>query len=377
MFFRMSIPGDQPNPYAQQPQQPAQAAQPTQAGQPYQAARPYQPGQPQQQPQQGGNQPGGGQQHESPYASYGQPTTSGYGHGQSQSHGQSQQQPLAGSGVPVGVSGLAISGSPPGGTPPPDKPRSRIPGWVWGVGGVVITSAVWAAAVITTGGFSEDSDADLGGYHFHKDMCAAVDRSALEKHYDSANEQDSDHYSSQHEALDSSSCSLRFSNDDKPGNYSTTYMEFGTIWHKKTDPTAEFEAKTRFYEDRTSRTTEYAVEAVDGVGEEAYLVISTSKRDNDLDSVFLTARDGWIETRVDWNDLSTGSDSDRLSKDEVREMLVKSANGTLEKLRTKPTESDAPDSSDDSDASDEPEDSTDPGSDNEEDGPPKRGEGDV
>lgn len=363
MFFGMSIPGDQSNPYTRQPRQPYPGAQ--QPGQPGPPS-PYssQPGQ--------GEAPRPGVP-ENPYAGYGQQSGPG---------GYGQGQPAGGKAASTGVPGLAPTGESPTGsgpTGPPPKPRSGIPGWVWGVGGVVLTSAVWAAAVISTGGFASEPEADLAGYHFHEDMCAALDRTALEKHYSSGNERESTSYNSQHEALDTSTCSLRFRNDEGRA-YASTFVDFTTTWHKKTDPTAEFEARARVYEKRDPEGSTYTVEEVEGVGQEAYLVTNTSKRDDSLNSVHLTARDGWLETRVDWSDGgTTGQGSDPLTKDEVREMLVATTNDTMEKLRSKPEESsDGSDDSSGQDGSEDAEDSSDPGGDGTEDEePPKRGEGDI
>lgn len=365
----MSIPGDQSNPYARQPQQPyPRVQQPPQPGQ--QGPHPGHQGPPS--PYSG--QPGQGQGASgNPYAGYGQQSASG---------GYGQGQPAGGGAAPAGAPGPALTGASPtgsGSAGPPEKPRSGIPGWVWGVGGAVLTSAVWAAAVISTGGFVSEPEADLAGYHFHEDMCAALDRTALEKHYSSRNEQESTSYNSQHEAVDSSTCNLRFRSDGER-DYASTFVEFTVTWHKKTDPTAEFEARAKVYEARDLEGSAYTVEEVEGVGQEAYLVTNASRRDDSLNSVYLTARDGWLETRVNWSDVgTTDQESEALTKDEVREMLVASTNDTLEKLRSKPeNSSEGSENSEERGGSEDADNSSDPRDDGSEDEePPKRGEGDI
>ncbi|MBB1257510.1 hypothetical protein [Streptomyces alkaliterrae] len=305
----MSIPGEQPNPYGGPGQQ---------AGQP--------------QPQ--------------PHNPYAQPATGGYGYAAaSQALGSPVPGPSAG--------------------PPAGASRGRLPGWVWALGGVVLASAVWAAGTIVGGGFGGDSEptADLAGYRFHKDMCESVYRSPFLEHYTTHGSSASNH--STHDAMDTSSCLMRYKRD-RSSRFASTFVTFTATWHKQTDPTAEFEARAQAQESRSNENQRYRVEPVEELGEEAFLITSERKRDGQLTYAALAVRDRWVETHLEWSDVELSrAGQSPLTKTQVRSMLTKSTEETLAELR-KPTGSDASNDSDEQTG----------GSDSDS-GPPKRGEGDI
>ncbi|UGY91382.1 hypothetical protein [Streptomyces gobiensis] len=287
---------------------------------------------------------------------------------QSGSHPYTQPQPTM-------AYGAAMPPPAPPGPPaaPPSPPRKGLPGWLWGVSGAFLASAVWTAAMIATGGFGEkEPESDLAGYHFHSDMCRAFDRSALRGHYSEDTDREPTQYSSEQDALDSSYCSVRLK---APGarSYDTTYVSFQVAWHKRANPEGEFEARMREYEHRESKTADYEVEAVDGLGEEAFLITDRSKRSDKVRWAKLAVRDGWVETTLDWNDLSSATRTEQPTKDRLRDMLTSDTKATLEALKKEPEGSAGSADADDADDADSPDDSSTP----ENTAPPKRGEGDI
>ncbi|MBB1245721.1 hypothetical protein GL263_19455 [Streptomyces durbertensis] len=230
---------------------------------------------------------------------------------------------------------------------------------------MVLSSAVWAAVTIVGGGLGKDSEptADLAGYNFHEDMCEAVYRSPFLEHYTAQGGNTANH--STHDAMDTSSCLMRYRRGSSSG-YPSTFVTFTATWHKKTDPTAEFEARAQAQESRSNETQRYRVEPVEELGEEAFLVTSERKRDGRLTYAALTVRDGWVETHLEWSDVDIPrAGQSPLSKTQVRSMLTKSTEETLAELR-KPAGSDTS-----SDAGERT------GGADSDSGPPKRGEGDI
>lgn len=319
----MSIPGE-PNPYAQQPPQPPQGQPP--APNPY-AQVPPQPG--------AGPGPVAGP---NPYA---QPTMPGV--------------PLTG----------APAGYGPGAPPPPTAPAGR-KGWLWGLGGAVVASAVWAGALFATGGFDGDPEPELAGFSYTDDLCASSDFSAFTKgdKYQVEEPEDSDEdsknpqfYGSEQPALATMTCNI----DYEPANagsddYSNAWVYTTVLLHKETDPGPEFEAQYRAYEDQKSGSYRYTVKEVKGVGDEAYLVTQIDKDDDSSDDsngeyMILGVRDGWLTYSLTWSEYVSSSSSDDYDSDydsdygsdssevkpatpeEVESMLKKAATGTLKKLR--------------------------------------------
>lgn len=203
--------------------------------------------------------------------------------------------------------------------------------------------------MIVSGGFGDrEPEADLAGYHFHSDLCAALDTSALSEHYAPDPERDPDGHHAEDHALDSSHCSLRFKAPDAE-DYEVTYVSFQAQWHKRSDPEGEFAARMRGYEGRSDDTSAYAVEAVEGLGDEAFLITDRDRDDDAVRWAMLSVRDGWLESSMDWSDLSSAGSEDRLSAEELKEALTSDTRTTLEALREPAEDS----------------------------GPPRRGEGDI
>ncbi|MBH5334798.1 hypothetical protein IHE55_08310 [Streptomyces pactum] len=256
------------------------------------------------------------------------------------------------------------SGYGPGGVTPP-APAGRKP-WLWALGGAVAASAVWAGAVFATGGFGGDPDPELAGYAYTDDLCASSDFSAVtddgdyqKEEPDDSDEKNPEHFGTEHAALDSMNCNIDFepANADSD-DYSSAWLYSTAQLHKKTDPGPEFEATYRAYEDQKRGSYRYRLKEIKGLGDEAYLVTQVDKdKDSDDESdgeyMILGVRDGWLTYSLTWSEYVSSSSSDDYDSDydsdygsdsdsdehmaatptEVEEMLKKTAEASLKKLR--------------------------------------------
>ncbi|MGX1756461.1 hypothetical protein ACWIG5_06015 [Streptomyces lydicus] len=318
----MSISGEHDNPYAQPqpnpygqvpaPQNPVPAPQnpvPTQQN-PYAPQNPHAP--------------------ENPYPPQAIPPglTGGYGY--------------PAPGVPAPPTG------PPAGAPlaAPGGAGRGTSGWLWAVGGVVAASAIWASLLFATGGFSSEPDPDLAGYAYTSDLCADTSMTPFEDaryktkaSTGTASKGDNpQHSGAQLKSLDTMTCNISFEQDGASTSaYSSTWLYNTATLHKETDPTPEFADGYRSYE-KQDTSVGYKVEAVPGIGDEAYLV--TRKDDGSSTSsssyVILGVRDGWMTYQSTWSSYasSSGSGSSKQpTATEVASMLKTSATETLRRLR--------------------------------------------
>jgi hypothetical protein len=219
---------------------------------------------------------------------------------------------------------------------PPGARRGGTPGWLLGVGGVVLASAAWGGALFATGvvGGGEDSP-DLAGYRFAADLCDTADMTAFETDYDPSGTGPRS-LSAQDEALDLSSCEFSLepagaSSDD----YSSFYITYEIAWHKATDPEPEFAASVGAFEQYTDSDGyhDYRTEPLTDLGEEAYIIYGDNAESGDLSLVTLMLRDGWFEYALTWNayvDVDASGPEDR---DQVRDLLVSATRSTLDELR--------------------------------------------
>ncbi|QGV78801.1 hypothetical protein [Streptomyces ficellus] len=138
-------------------------------------------------------------------------------------------------------------GPPPYGPTPPagDAPAEDLPGgggerrarppWLWALGGVLVSSALWAGGLYAY----QAMGPSLGGYRTSDNLCDAADLPALRAKYGERAE-GTDEGQNRHEALDQALCSVTLSaagDDDGPGyGIDVTYD-----LHKVTDPGPEFE----------------------------------------------------------------------------------------------------------------------------------------
>lgn len=241
------------------------------------------------------------------------------------------------------MGGYGLAGAPPlMPPPPPDVRGSGSRNWLWGLGGALIASAVWAVAVFAVGGFGGDPKPDLAGYSYRSNLCSATDSTPFEDAgFDRSEATGSvpnpDHHGSQYPTLDSMTCNLEFSpTSDSADDYSSAWVYTSASLHKKTDPQPEFEAQYRSYENQETSTYTYTVKNVTDIGDEAYLVTQrrTASSSSDGGYLILAVRDGWMTYSATWSEyVSSSSSASAVSDSEATEMLKKSAEATLAELR--------------------------------------------
>ncbi|SDJ59423.1 hypothetical protein [Streptomyces indicus] len=240
-------------------------------------------------------------------------------------------------GVPGAPGMPGAPGVQPGfGAPvPPPAPRKGIPGWVWGIGGVVVASAVWAGALFATGNLGSPG-ADLGGYAYEKDLCSVAQMSSFEDRYEKGTEEnDETKYSSKRPSVDQSYCSLDLKDKQSTDEYSSTYLTYNATWHKKADPEPEYADLAKSNEDYDYEGSKTIVTKLDGLGDEAWLTTETSDTDDELNRMELNVREGWFTFRMGWSDYSASSSGDSKvpSAVDVEKWLVADAKATLKELR--------------------------------------------
>lgn len=253
-----------------------------------------------------------------------------------------QQYPYAQPTMPAGV---PITSQPSGGPPgqPPAAPgfgaaeKKGVPAWLWGLGGVVVASAVWAGALFATGGFDSSGDPEpVLGHRFEKDLCESTGLKAFDERYDVADSaDDGTGWGSQRKGLDQSFCSWSLTDREAdPDDYASTYVSVSAVWHEASDPTGEFAPTYKGFEDRSNDDYEYVTEPVEGFGDEAYLVRENGEGDSSSRSMSLAVRAGWFTYEMDWSYYGGTDSGDPPSTEEVEKMLkdeTKTALTDLEK----------------------------------------------
>ncbi|WP_433709828.1 hypothetical protein ACQP2U_25605 [Nocardia sp. CA-084685] len=250
------------------------------------------------------------------------------------------------SGFPQGAPGFQQPGyqQPAPGYQQP--PKSGGKGWLWALGAVVVTSAVWAGAMFAIGAFDAgkadiSKDADLRGYKYVANLCDLTDTSpytsagfTLSK-TDSSGKTYPKHEGSKHAAVDSMGCDVRFTPSGSTEKYDYAAIYTSAQVHKQTNPGPEFTAS---YETWTQ--SEYGkgakVDKITGLGDEAYVITGEHKSDDPTADVSLAMRDGWTTYHISWSQYSSSSSKSPgkiLSASEVTDLLKKTATSTMSKLR--------------------------------------------
>ncbi|MFF8830152.1 hypothetical protein [Streptomyces sp. NPDC015131] len=221
--------------------------------------------------------------------------------------------------------------------------RRGVPGWVWGLGGVVVASAVWAGALFATGTLG-GARAEFGGHRYQEALCEKTSLDAFGKRYRVVKEDAGadNGFASQQKAIDQSYCNTDLE-DPRAGedSYLSLYVTTRAEWHKTTDPAGEFASLQLSNEDRSDKNYTYETEKVDGFGDEAYLV--TERRGGDkgalggttLAGMTLAVRDGWFTFEMSWNWYG-GSPEEKVTPpapQEVRAMLEADTRDTLDALK--------------------------------------------
>ncbi|PRH79744.1 hypothetical protein C6N75_07670 [Streptomyces solincola] len=226
---------------------------------------------------------------------------------------------------------------PPGapGAPPPGGRRA--PGWLWGAGGAVVASAVWAAALFGFGVLGGPRP-EFGGHRFASDLCGTLPFDGFEERYDFQDLEDDDGFDSRQKGIDQSSCSRGINDRDaEDKEFADGYVSAYANWHKGSDPAGEFASLQAASEDRSDGDRTYETEPVRGLGDEAYVTTSTQKDtatgDKELDSMSLAVRDGWFTLELSWSWYGSDDDGEVPSRGELRELLEQETRTALAALR--------------------------------------------
>jgi hypothetical protein len=121
-----------------------------------------------------------------------------------------------------------------------DGPSWRRRPWVWALGGIVASSAVWAALLNGTA-LGHDAGPDLHGYHLSASPCDGDILKPLTDAVHTRASASSPAKVSRGPALDETSCVLSAEALDGNGGTVTYTISVSVELHKKTDPRAEFE----------------------------------------------------------------------------------------------------------------------------------------
>ncbi|MGW6054719.1 hypothetical protein [Streptomyces sp. NPDC055189] len=233
-------------------------------------------------------------------------------------------------------------GQPPAPPAPPAGPRKPTPGWVWGIGGVVVASALWAGGLFATGNLggdsADDAKADLAGYQYKKNLCDASPLDGFKKHYEIDTDSTSTtHYGSRQKGFDQAYCSRNLKDPKADADtYTSIYVSSTARWHKATDPAGEFASEQKAYEDQSQKSYSYKTKAVSGIGDEAYLVTDTSGTDKkSLNGMTLAVREGWFTVEMRWSFYGGGPDDkvEPPTAAEVEEMLKTDVRAEMDGLK--------------------------------------------
>ncbi|MCU4745531.1 MULTISPECIES: hypothetical protein [Streptomyces] len=226
--------------------------------------------------------------------------------------------------------GAGYSPYPPPPAPAPGGRSGGVPGWLWGIGGVLLASAAWGGVLFATGALGGDDKPDPAGYAFADDLCAAADISAFEDDYELDSEPLARSFDGDTLAIGTCDFTLAPIGDD---DYNSAYVTYDASWHRGSDPAPEFADSYRFFEQYGDDGFAYTVEELSGLGEEAYLVTRTNDAD-ELDWVILAVRDGWFQASVTWNAyLDTPEYAELVDPRRVTGMLRSATESTLAALK--------------------------------------------
>jgi hypothetical protein len=146
--------------------------------------------------------------------------------------------------------------------------------WLWALGGMVLASALWAAALFLYG--LGDRKPDMHGYRLDQNPCPSLQLKSIGAAIaprESTTKLEGGLLN--HAALDQVQCFIPLrsrARAERPGNgWSIDYTVGITVaLHKKTDPGAEFEARQRVTEFGVD--PEAKLETVPDLGDKAYLL---------------------------------------------------------------------------------------------------------
>ncbi|MEV0445179.1 hypothetical protein AB0I84_36395 [Streptomyces spectabilis] len=240
-------------------------------------------------------------------------------------------------------------GQPPAFPPPgaplgaPPAAKRPVPSWVWGLGGALVASAVWAGVLFANGTLGGGDEADLAGYRFQKNLCDAVTIDAFKERYEPRlGSEPNSHYASKEQALDANNCNWSLKDKNaSASDYSSVFVNSTAQWHKKTDPKGEFASLYKGFEDRSGDTYAYTTKSVGGIGDEAFLIVEkrsptgSKTSPKEFGGMTLGVRDGWFtfELQWSWYGSSTSGSAKAPSQQEVEKMIKSDARDALAALK--------------------------------------------
>jgi hypothetical protein len=159
--------------------------------------------------------------------------------------------------------------------------------WLWTLGGVVATSAVWTA-VLQGADYGHTAAPDLHGYHLIGNPCGGDNLKPLTDAMHTRNPTPNNPETRNGPALDEGSCSLIAEAPVRSGWVITYTVDVSVGLHKKTDPRVEFEARNRREVATVTGSpadpgsavlgaeAAVTVDHVSGLGDSAYLLAAAS-----------------------------------------------------------------------------------------------------
>lgn len=218
----------------------------------------------------------------------------------------------------------------------PLQAPKRAPGWVWGLGGALLASALWVGAIFTTGLLAGP---DLRGYHYVENLCAVSDFSVLRgAGYaipSSPDEKPSTYSGTTDDVVDTMQCSMAIENRMNP-SASGVVLVFASL-HKDLDPGPEFSA-VNSQQPRVSAGREVKIEKISGLGDEAYLRFESGAENPTGRDASIFVRDGALVFQVSLGQPQivplAASNPDHFSENATSDMLRDIASATLTELRS-------------------------------------------
>ncbi|MFI1827312.1 hypothetical protein ACH41E_12825 [Streptomyces sp. NPDC020412] len=215
--------------------------------------------------------------------------------------------------------------------PQEPAPRRRPPprAWLWGLGGAVAASALWAGGLYAYHA-TADGGPGTGPYGTVDDLCGKTELKSLTAIYGEVQTREPD--TRTHEALDRASCYAFFqAPSDGEGSGEGTALSVSAsavyVLHKKTDPGPEFDGVVATESEMMNSTSEEVAD----LGERAYL----SKGDGHM---ALQVLDGQAVVRMSLDvyqaDPEGSTDAEPLPDvTDSKDLLVADARALLAELR--------------------------------------------
>ncbi|WP_157535088.1 hypothetical protein [Nocardia inohanensis] len=204
---------------------------------------------------------------------------------------------------------------------------------LWALGAVVLTSAVWATAIVAIGRPLEATPtADLSEFHAVDDLCAAADLSPFKSAGFSARERKTDttyrnpkSVTSKHPAVDTMWCTIEFKSPGEPQDreIASSVLRIVIRLYKQSDPAPEFQASygADVNDELGTPVLKSEISRVSGIGDDAYQIITPGAETSP--NAQLWVRVGWMVYSATWSQhVSEGQNEVKLLPgNEVVELL--------------------------------------------------------